>query len=291
MKAVIYYSTLPFIYLISLLPFWLLYGLSDFLFVIIYYVIGYRKDVVSANLKNSFPEKSADELKKIQFDFYRYFCDLILESLKTLTISRSSLQKRVSFHGTEIFKEYFEQQQSTIIAMGHWGNWELGWARFALEPYQQLYVIYCPLHNEYFDKLVYKMRTRLGNGLYPMKDAVRGIISNRNKITTTAFIADQTPARERAHWMPFLNQDTPVFTGTGKVAVKMNYPVVYLGIKRIRRGYYQMTAETLITEPSEVGEIGIIERVTRRLEQDIQEMPETWLWSHKRWKHQREVTT
>lgn len=290
MKSVIYYITLPLIYIISLLPFWCLYRLSDFLFVIIYYLIGYRKKVVYSNLKNSLPNKNQQEIKQIERKFYQYFCDLILETLKTLTISKTRLEKRVSFKGEEIFKEYFEKNQSVIIVMGHWGNWELAGARFALMPYHKLYVIYHPLHNKHFDKLVYKMRTRLGNGLYSMKESLRGIINDRDKLTATAFIADQTPSPKGAHWMEFLNQDTPIFTGTGKIATKMNYPVIYIGLKRVKRGRYEMTAERLVTNPSEVKDTEIIELFTKRLEKDIQAMPEIWLWSHRRWKHKRDTT-
>ena len=121
-----------------------------------------------------------------------------------------------------------------------------------------------------------------------MKDVIRGMITNRGKITHTAFIADQAPPRQGAHWMTFLNQDTPVFTGPGKIATKMSYPVVYIGIRRIKRGYYEMKAENLVPNPAEVNEIQILETFGKRLEKDIQEMPETWLWTHKRWKHKRE---
>ncbi len=135
MNAAIYYLSLPFIYFISILPFWALYRLSDFLFVLLYHVLGYRKKIVFENLKNSFPEKSEKELLQIQRKFYRYFCDLVLETLKSITISSSTLKKRISFTGSEIFEEYSKENQSVIIAMGHFGNWELGGARFAVEPF------------------------------------------------------------------------------------------------------------------------------------------------------------
>lgn len=288
MKAAIYYLSLPLLYFISVLPFWWLYRLSDFIFLILYRLVGYRKKVVFNNLKNSFPEKSEKELLQIQKRFYVYFCDLILETLKSLTISPNTLRKRIGFEGNELFENYYKEEQSTIIVMGHLGNWELGGARFAIEPFHQLFVIYHPLQNEYFDRLVYKMRTRLGNGLYAMKDSLRGIISNRNKLTATAFIADQTPSPKGAHWIQFLNQDTPVFMGTGKIATKMKYPVIYIGIKRLKRGYYSMQAEQLIADPAEHTAEEIVESFTQRLEKDIQEMPETWLWTHRRWKHKRE---
>lgn len=287
MQSILYYLTLPIIYFISYLPFWLLYRLSDLSFIIVYYIIGYRKNVVFTNLKNSFPEKSEHELHTIQYQFYRYFCDLILETVKTLTITPETLQKRLSFTDLEIFQKYYHQHQSIIIVMGHWGNWELGGARFALEPLHKLYVIYHPLHNPYFDKLVYHMRTRLGNGLYAMKDTFRRMIQDQSALTATAFIADQTPFPKSAHWTQFLNQDTPFFTGTGKIAHKINYPVVYVSIKRVKRGYYEIFAEDLVTNPSEVTYKDIVERFSQRLERDINDDPSIWLWTHRRWKHKR----
>ncbi|MFK7923160.1 MAG: lysophospholipid acyltransferase family protein [Bacteroidia bacterium] len=289
MKLIIYYLALPVLYLVSVLPFWLLYRVSDFLFVCVYGIIGYRKKVVFNNLKNSFPEKSDEELKRLQIKFYRYFFDLIVETIKTLTISPSSLRKRMIFEDKSVFEKYYQQNQSIIIVMGHFGNWELGGARFAIEPLHKLYVIYHPLTNKYFDKLVYKMRTRLGNGLYAMKRTLRGMVANRKNVTATAFIADQTPSPRDAYWMTFLNQDTPVFTGTGKIANKFNYPVVYASVKRVKRGYYEISIEDLIKNSGDTEPEEIVASFTRRLEQDIREIPETWLWTHRRWKHKRDT--
>lgn len=291
MNALIYYITLPLIYLISSLPFWLIYRVSDFLFILIYKILGYRKKVVYNNLKNSFPEKSDKEIKVIQHQFYRYFFDLIVETIKTLTISPNTLRRRLSFEDTSIFKKYFDQKQSIIIVMGHFGNWELGGARFAIEPFHKLNVVYHPLQDKYFDGLVYKMRTRLGNGLYAMKNTLRGMVSDRKNITAAAFIADQTPSAKGAYWMDFLNQDTPVFTGTGKLANKFNYPVIYASVKRKKRGYYDIKIEELIEKPAEKDPEEIMAVFTKRLEEDIRQQPEIWLWSHKRWKHKRTLIT
>jgi KDO2-lipid IV(A) lauroyltransferase len=287
MAALIYYFTLPLIYLISFLPFKLLYLFSNFLYVLLYKIIGYRKKVVSTNLKNAFPNYSQEQLKLTEKKFYKYFCDLILESLKTLTISPKSLKKHVSFLGSDVFDKFKKEERSVIIVMGHQGNWELGGARFALEPIHQLYVIYHPLKNKYFDKLVYFMRTRLGNRLYAMKDTIRGMLQDRGELNATAFIADQTPSPRGAYWTTFLNQDTPVFTGTAKLSKKLNYPIIYVSVKRERRGLYTMTAELLLENPSDFTENEISELHTKRLEKDIVECPENWLWSHRRWKHQR----
>lgn len=239
------------------------------------------------NLKNSFPEKTDAEISQLQKKFYLYFFDLILETIKTLTISPRTLKKRVLFEDTTIFQKYYEQKQSVILVIGHYGNWELGGARFALEAFHKLYVVYHPLHNKYFNGLMYKMRTRLGNGLYSMKGTLRGMLEDRKDTTMTAFIADQTPPAKGAYWMNFLNQDTPVFMGTGKIAQKFNYPVIYATIKRVKRGYYKINLEELCPHPKEVEPEEIINEFMMKLERDIKEMPEIWLWTHRRWKHKR----
>jgi KDO2-lipid IV(A) lauroyltransferase len=291
MAAILYYITLPLIYLIAWLPFRLLYLLSDILYFILFRLLRYRTQVVYSNLKNSFPEKSETEIQYIQDQFYRYFCDLILESIKTLTIRPSTVRKRVLFGNMSAFERFYQQKQSIVIVMGHLGNWEMAGAGFSQLPYHRLYVIYHPMKNKYFDKLVYHMRTRLGNRLYPMKETFKGMVANRHEITATAFIADQTPSPHYAFWTTFLNQDTPVFTGTAKISSKLNYPIVYVSVIRPRRGYYQIESELLIEQPVLLSEDEISERHTRRLEQDIRARPELWLWTHRRWKHKRPEQT
>lgn len=287
MKAVLYYSSLPFIYGISLLPFWVLYRLSDLAFVLIYFVLGYRKKVVSQNLRNSFPEKSEAELARIRRKFYRFFCDLMVETLKGLTISPKRLQRRIQFKSTAVFQKYYDQDQSVLIAMGHWGNWELGGLMFALQRLHTLYAIYHPLNNRYFDGLMIRLRTRMGGKVLAMNDTLRGMIRNKKEVTATAFIADQTPSSTASYWLPFLNQDTLFFTGTGKIAHKFKYPVVYAGVKRVKRGRYEIHLEDLVPIPGEMEPEVIVQRFANRLEQDIQEQPEIWLWSHRRWKRKR----
>lgn len=287
MAAVGYYIALPFIYLISMMPFWMLYGFSNFIYFLIYHVIGYRKKVVYQNLKNSFPEKSEKELIAIQKKFYRFFCDLILETLKMLTMSRKTVLKRFKVHGAEFAKKIYEANQSVITVMGHYGNWELCGSACALLGYHQLHIIYHPLSNKYFEKLVLKMRTRMGNKMVPMKDTLRRMIQNKSEVTATIFVADQTPSAKGAYWTTFLHQDTAVFPGTAKLAKKFKYPIIYVKITRPRRGYYNIYPELLIDNPEKYTEDEISELHTRRLEKDIIETPELWLWSHRRWKHKR----
>jgi KDO2-lipid IV(A) lauroyltransferase len=288
MQAVIYYIALPFLYLMSLLPFWILYRISDLFFLMMYYVLGYRKKVVMENLRNSFPEKTEEELKKIAIAFYRYLCDLFLETFKSLSVSKKEMDLRCTVNpdAQTLFKDLSERKKNIVIVMGHFGNWEWAGNVFDYNKHQ-LYVIYHPLSNTYFNQLVIKMRTRFGTKLIEMRNTLRDMITHRNEINATAFIADQTPFPENAYWTTFLNQDTPVFTGTEKIARKFNYPVVFVSIKRKERGYYEIFAETLFENPKETKEGEISEAHTRKLEKDIILQPEIWLWSHRRWKHKR----
>jgi len=287
MGTVSYYLALPFIYLVSILPFRVLYLLSDLMFLLVYRVVGYRKKVVTANLENAFPDKSADEIRAIRRDFYRYFCDLMLETLKTLTISPKAVKKRFSYGDMSAFERFYKEQKSVIIVMGHLGNWELCGAYFSQLPVHPLFVIYHPLANKHFDRLFYRMRTRLGVRLYPMKGAFKGMLADRHELTATAFIADQAPPPSKAHWMTFLNQDTAVFKGTELLSKKLDYPVIYMSVIRERRGHYRLNSELLVEHPGELAENVLTEMHTKRLERDIIAYPETWLWSHRRWKHKR----
>jgi len=285
----LYYLALPFVYLVSLLPFSLLYLLSDGIYFLLYYVSGYRKKVVEENLRNAFPDKSEKEIKKICREFYRYLCDLFLETFKTLTISKGKMVKHCSFHPDTValFDRLAADKKSAILVMGHKGNWEWAGNTFSILCSQQLYVIYHPLANPHFNNLIYKMRTRFGTRLIAMQDTFRDMLAHRNEVNATAFIADQTPHPQAAHWMTFLQQDTPVFKGTEKIAQKMNQPVVYVSVQRIKRGYYTVMAELLFPQPAgtEDGEITVAH--TKKLEEDIIAQPATWLWSHRRWKHKR----
>ena len=289
MQALLYYLTLPFIYLLSLLPFRILYVLSDGVYALLFYVAGYRKKVVLKNLRNSFPEKTEEEINVICKKFYHYFCDLTLETFKTLTISKEKMLKRCSLEpGAKIlFDQLAIANQSVIIVMGHKGNWEWAGNTFSLCCKHQLYVIYHPLSNKYFNGLVYKMRTRFGTKLIAMKDTFREMAKNRSELNATAFIADQSPSPDKAYWMQFLNQDTPVFMGTEKIAQKMKYPIVYVSVKKIKRGYYTLAAKLLKEPPYILNEGEITTAHTEKLEKDILEQPETWLWTHRRWKHTR----
>jgi len=282
-----YYFALPFIYLLSLLPMRVVYAVSDFMYLIVFYGLKYRRTVTETNLRNAFPEKPESEIQSISQSYFHYMCDLMLETFKTLTISKKEALKRCRFHDTGLFDRLYAEHKSIIIVLGHYGNWEWAGSSMTLETDYQLYVIYHPLKDKNFDKLIYKMRTRFGTKLIPMKNTLRDMIKNKAEVSATAFIADQTPSPANAYWTTFMNQDTPVFEGTEKVASLMKYPVVFAWLRRIKRGYYEIYTELLVENPVGMKYGEITERFTRRLEEEIRLQPEIWLWSHKRWKHKR----
>ncbi len=286
-----YYFLYGFLYLLSLLPFPLLYALSDLVYFFLYRVFGYRKGVVLKNLRNSFPDKSPEEIDRLARDFYSYLCDLFLEMFKTLSISKEAMLRHctISSEALELFQELGKEGKSLVLVCGHYGNWEWAGNTFSLLCPQRLSVIYHPLSSKAFDRLMYKMRTRFGTGLIEMRSTFKEMVKQKGTLTATAFIADQTPFPEKAYWTRFLNQDTPIFMGTETIARKMNYPIVYTSLQRERRGYYRIYAELLVEKPAGTVEGEISELHTRRLERDIVSHPEIWLWSHKRWKYQRPI--
>lgn len=249
--------------------------------------------MVAQNLANSFPDKSEKELAAIRRDFYRYFCDLFLETFKTLTISKAAMLRHCALtpSAVALFNQLHAEGKSVVLVMGHKGNWEWAGNTFSILCPQQLYVVYHPLRNKEFDGLMYRMRTRFGTKLIPMKETFREMVKLRGEINATALIADQSPHPDNAQWVNFLHQDTAVFTGTERIAAKMNYQVVYVSVIREKRGYYTVDAEILVESPATEPAGHITSIHTARLEADIVRQPATWLWSHRRWKHKRTIKT
>lgn len=282
---------IPFLYTLSILPFWLLQVFGRMLYVLIYYVVGYRKDVVYTNLKNSFPEKSDAEIKKIRKEFYKHFCDVIFEILKLMTISEKEFKRRFAFtpNAIKIIGNFEANKQSIIGVMGHCGNWE--WGAIAHQFYfkQLITGVYHPLSNKNFDAFMLKLRGRQGGNIVAMKNLYRELLTLKQKSipTTVGLIADQTPPPESAYWTTFLHQDTPVFNGPEKLAKKFNYPMIYVPVKKLKRGFYEMDAVIITEKPNELADGLISELHMKALEKNIQEQPYTWLWTHKRWKHKR----
>lgn len=275
---------------ISLLPFPILYAVSDVLAFLMYYVVGYRKKVVMENLRNSFPEKSEKERIAIAKKFYHHLCDLALESLKIFTISEKDAKARVLYSGTEIMQRYFEKGRSIIVAMAHYNNWEMVAVTVDQAIPHQACAIYKPLTNQYFDKKMLSSREKYGIKMIHLKKVKRVFEEmKRDKVlSATHFLIDQAPSyHSTPHWMTFLNQETGVLAGTERFAKDYNYPVVFLDVQKPRRGYYTCRFIDAFSDPESTKEGEITEKTNQMLEEYIIAKPEFWLWSHKRWKRKK----
>lgn len=287
MRKLAYYISLPFLYGISLLPFPVFYRLSDLLYLLLYKVAGYRKQVVMENLRNAFPEKTPGELKVIASTYYRNLSDIMLETIKMLTLSRRQLLKRFRLNNPELPEHYYAQGRSVIGIVGHYGNWEWACLIQGLSKQPSL-VIYKPLNNPYFNRLFCRMRARTGAVMVPMKRIMRKLVEYRNRPSMTIFAADQTPVKsESVYWTRFLNQDTPVFLGAEKIARMNDSVVLFCDINRLGRGRYEVNYKLLFENPRETQEYEITEAHLSYLEKRIRESPADWLWSHRRWKHSK----
>ncbi|PTQ96942.1 KDO2-lipid IV(A) lauroyltransferase [Mucilaginibacter yixingensis] len=277
-----------FLYLLSLLPFWFLYLLSDVLYFVIYYLTGYRKKVVRENLRNSFPEKTDAERRAIERKFYSYLCDLMLETIKMLTISKKQVLKRMALQSAQTdieINKIIATGRPIIGAVGHYGNWELAALRFSFYTDVERVIVYKPLRNETYEKLFKHMRQRFGATLVAMKDILRKLIELRGKQTFTMLVSDQTPIQESVQYFTeFLNQPTAVFMGVEKLAKSTNAVVVFCDVRCVKRGYYTFSFALLEDEPKNAEPHAITNKHVAYLENMIKLAPQYWLWSHRRWK-------
>lgn len=288
MQFFIYIIFLISIYFIAIIPFWFLYQFSNLLAFLFNYVFQYRKKVILTNLRNSFPEKSDKEIKKIAKKTYRNLTDILVESIKGFTISEKQLKKRFTINNPELLNEYFYQGKSIIGVMGHYGNWEWGAIAGSLQIKHKAIAFYKPLSNKYIDRFLKRIRAENGTLLKSIYKTSATFNKYRNQPCIYVLVADQSPSSvKKAYWVNFFHQDTACLHGPEKHARNNNYPVVFLKIQRIKRGYYELTAEKLIEAPAETNEGEITQTYMHKLEEIIREIPENWLWSHKRWKRKR----
>ncbi len=269
-------------------PFWLLYIFADLIYMISYYIVGYRKKTVIQNLKKSFPEKTDLEIQKITLGFYRHFADLVVETIKSFQVSKETLMKRVRYKNPEVLNELYKQGKSVALLSGHYGNWE--WTIAMPEFIQhQLNVIYRPMQNKQFDANMKKVRSRFGMFLIPAQTSLRTLLEleNSGQLSATYYLADQTALYDTKYWMMFMNQETPVFPGPEKVASRLKQAVVFMDIQKVQRGYYEVEFTKLFDDASQAREYEVTKTHLKFLEEIIRRRPELWLWSHKRWKHTR----
>lgn len=281
-------------YTLSLLPFRILYGMADIGYVLLYYIIRYRRGVVRKNLVTAFPEKSIDDIKTIERKFYHWFCDYFLEAIKLLSISEKGLRRRFTIINSEEVEQCFQEGQDVAAILGHYCNWEwLSCVGMNLPPERETGLIYHPLRNKTFDYLFRKLRSHEQNShVIPKKDILRYVVTKKREGVRNicGYISDQGPKWTNIHlWLPFLNHEyTPVFTGGERIMRKMNNAVFYVEMSRPKRGYYTATYKLITRDPNTLPADDITRRFFCLLEETIRQEPAFYLWSHNRWKRTKE---
>jgi KDO2-lipid IV(A) lauroyltransferase len=278
-------------WIFQIFPLRILYIFSDLAFIFAYSIFRYRRSVVALNLANSFPGKTKKERDLIAKKFYHHFCDTFIETLYFDRISLSEGKNCVKYVNPELLKKYLDQGRQVVTFMGHYNNWEL-FCNLPLYTTQRVYAIYKKLRSSTFERFYFNLRSRFGVVPLERSATFRKLVSDHQKgiPSLSAFLFDQTPrASELHHWVTFLNQDTPVVLGAEKIAQKLDTVVLFLYSRKIKRGQYEVVFQLVTDRAGICPKYEITDKCTHLLEQQINENPEFWLWSHKRWKHKREL--
>lgn len=277
-----------FLKLLSRLPLGVLYALTDGLFVFVYHIWRFRRELSLSNLRNSFPDKSAAELELIARQAYRNACNMIAEILKGAVIGEQELRQRVRILNIDALARFTQAGQSVIMLASHHCNWEWLLLASCLEPGIRVDAVYKPLRVAAIDRFIREMRSRFGGNPIPARDFLSAVLRRRGAARVLALVADQTPPwNDEKHWTRFLNQDTAFFVGADRIARIMRAPVFFVGIRRVRRGYYEARLQLLAEPPYSGTSESIIERYARAAEAHIAQHPADWLWMYRKWKYQK----
>ena len=289
MQLLLYIIVYPILWFISILPFRLLYFFSDCVFVVIYHIIGYRKKTVQENLQLALPYLSNNERLLIEKKSYRHLCDMFLEMIKTMTISREEMEKRFKFTNIDLYRDFEKKEKSIAIMVAHYASYE-----WVISMNQHIafegYAIYKRLNNRYFDKLVRDIRSKFKATLITTKETAPTIEQNYNnkKLGVYGFASDQSPIIHAAfHWNKFMGIEVPVHTGAEMLSKKFDMNILFLKTKKVKRGHYEASFEILSENPKEIPDYQITDDFISRVEKQIYEAPEFYLWTHNRWKHKK----
>jgi len=287
MQLLIFILVYPFIWLLSILPLRVLYFISDGIYILLYHVIGYRKKVVRNNLKLSFPNKSDKERLEIEKKSFHHFIDIFMEMIKSFTISKKEISKRFQYGNIEILENFYKDNKSIVVMAGHYANWEWTVNISNVIPYKS-YAAFKVISNKYFDRKMKSSRMRFGAHFIPTKEFLKVMEKNDTKkiLAVYGLLSDQSPLLKKTHyWNEFMGNRVPVHTGAEMLAKKYNYPVVYFRTERVRRGYYIANVEVITENPRDYNDFEITELFLRKLEDQIQEEPAYYFWTHNRFKH------
>ncbi|MGO4818807.1 lysophospholipid acyltransferase family protein [Flavobacterium sp. W22_SRS_FP1] len=290
MQFLIFIIAYPFIWVISILPFRVFYLLSDVLYLLVYYVIGYRKKTVRANIALALPHLSLEERFSIEKKSYRHLCDMFMEMTKTMTISSREMNKRFIITNLEVINEYEKKEKSIMLLASHYASWEWLITLNQKISYQGIGV-YKKISNKYFDKLIKDIRSKYNTQLVNTRDTIPLISNNQKKgiLSIYALASDQSPKADRIfHWDSFMGVEVPVHTGAEMLAKKYDLNVIFAKVKKVKRGYYEATLIPLNDDPTAVPDFEITHAFIKEVEKQIYEAPEYYFWTHKRWKHRRQ---
>lgn len=289
MQFLVYILAYPLLWLISILPFRIFYWFSDCVYLLVYYVIGYRRKVVRTNLALALPHLSNYERKKIEKKFYQHMCDMFLEMIKTMSISAEEMEKRFHVTNIDLILDYAKKGKSVILVASHYASYE--WL-LTINPkigFQGV-AVYKKLANPYFDKLIRKIRSKYNTELIPTKQAIPLMAQNQRdgKLSLYGLASDQSPKLDRIfHSSNFMGIEVPVHTGAEMLAKKYDLSVIMVKVKKVKRGYYEATFVSLADNPKDFEDFKITEMYLNEVEKQIYEAPEYYLWTHKRWKHKQ----
>lgn len=287
MQFLVYILAYPLLWLISILPFPIFYLFSDFVYFLVYRVIGYRKKVVRENLALALPHLSDSERKEIEKKFYKHMCDMFLEMIKTMSISPAEMEKRFQVTNIDLVEDYAKKGKSVILVASHYASYE--WL-LTINPkidFQGV-AVYKKLANPYFDKLVRKIRSKYDTEMIETRKAIPTMAQNQRDgvLSMYGLASDQSPKLDRIfHSMKFMGVEVPVHTGAEMLAKKYDLAVIMVKVEKVKRGYYEATFLSLADNPKDFEDFEITEMYLKEVEKQILAKPEFYLWTHKRWKH------
>jgi len=292
LNKILAYCCFALIWVTSIFPMWVHYIFSDIMYFILYRIAGYRTKIVRQNIQSAFPEKTPEELLRIEREFYHWFCDYLVETIKLMTISEKEMRRRMTFKGTEAIEQLWSEGVSCGVMLGHYCNWEwVSTLPLAMSSNGICAELYHPIENPDFDRLFLYIRQRFGSVCIPMEETLRHIVKyqREGKPLVIGYIADQKPNWRNIHlWVPFLNHLTPVFTGSERIIKRTKQAFFYGDVRRVKRGYYECEFKLIERHSENISDYELTERYMEELERTIRRDPALWLWSHDRWSRTKE---
>jgi KDO2-lipid IV(A) lauroyltransferase len=264
--------------------------LADLLGWLAFRVYPYREHVVRENLTKAFPELDETGVRAIMRDYYKGFAQMLVELLKTTSMPAEEIKRRVRITNLELVQTYLANGKSVLLVAAHQCNWEWMLLGLSLELGYPLDAAYKPLVDSWAEREMKKLRSRFGCRLIPAKEILADIIKRGKVVRAIAMVADQEPTTsEHKHWTRFLNRETAFYMGPEQISRATRLPVFFTEMRRLKRGYYEISFKPLSTPEEKLPPGELTERYARLVEAQIQASRPDWPWSHRRWKLKKSV--